>query len=308
MQDFTYLHVEEDILPPWQPYILTTGLEYFHTFITLVLESKASTGYSTMAAVVGRAGIGKSIAIRKYLQDLPQQPHTGLSQCIEIRIKSRSTTLSFAEDLLTRLGERLPRSRASSNKLADYAAHAILAYDIRLIIADEADNLNELGFEFIRYIYAKTGCSFIPVGLPKMLHVMDKHEQFSSRTRPCLHFPSPTEEEVLTIILPQLIFPRWEFDPTSEEDRSLGRNIWRHAHSSFRDLRVILQYASQVATYQQHKRITERTLEATYQFLRAPQSTQYEESPPQETQTDYEQQSYKRQAQKRKKKTGEEKS
>ena len=49
------------------------------------------------------------------------------------------------------------------------AAAAIERNDLKLIIVDEADRLNEDGFEVLRHLFDKTGCPILLVDLPSIL-------------------------------------------------------------------------------------------------------------------------------------------
>jgi hypothetical protein len=77
--------------------------------------------------------------------------------------------------------------------------------------------------------------------------MLEHHEKLSSRIGPAQDFLPPSDEEMLTIVLPRLVFPRWTYDPGCPEDYAMGKDLWSHARPSFRKLRVILQIASQVA-------------------------------------------------------------
>ncbi len=49
------------------------------------------------------------------------------------------------------------------------AAAAIERNDLKLIIVDEADRLNEDSFEVLRHLFDKTGCPILLVDLPSIL-------------------------------------------------------------------------------------------------------------------------------------------
>lgn len=49
------------------------------------------------------------------------------------------------------------------------AAAAIERNDLKLIIVDEANRLNETGFEVLRHLFDKTGCPILLVDLPSIL-------------------------------------------------------------------------------------------------------------------------------------------
>jgi hypothetical protein len=56
---------------------------------------------------------------------------------------------------------------------------------------------------------------------------------------------------VFSTILPQLIFPHWEFSASSEADLVMGMELWNLTKPSFRNLRKVLQYASILAEIQE---------------------------------------------------------
>ena len=53
--------------------------------------------------------------------------------------------------------------------IAASAAAAIERNDLKLIIVDEADRLNEDSFEVLRHLFDKTGCPILLVDLPSIL-------------------------------------------------------------------------------------------------------------------------------------------
>jgi hypothetical protein len=109
--------------------------------------------------------------------------------------------------------------------LALEAAVAIMNNDLKILFVDEADLLNVDGFEFLRYIFNKTGCPIVVVGLRQILQVIREYEKFGSRVGPHIEFRPPDEEEVLTKILPQLLVPHWKFDLSSRrQDDKANKN------------------------------------------------------------------------------------
>src|SRR6266566_123992 len=151
------MHFDEDRLPPGQPTILTSSLEQFQLFTEMIMLSKEKTGYSSMGVVTGLSGVGKTIAIQTFLNCLESRPHTGLPAGIEIKVTPGSTPRQLMENLLKRLGEK-PRGHTTNRyKIADEASEVILNNDLKILFVDEADLLNVDGFEFLRYIFNKTG-------------------------------------------------------------------------------------------------------------------------------------------------------
>ncbi len=330
--DDLYDDFEEDCLPAGQKTIMTQNIIKFDMCARKVIEAKEQTGYGLMGIVTAKSGWGKSIAIRHFLKNVSRRPHTGLPTCIGIRVKPQANPRVLLADLYKRLGERAPR-RLTRFNIADEAAEIIRATDLRGIFTDESDQLAADGLEFLRYVYDKTGCSVIIVGLPRIMTVIERFEQLDGRIGYELDFLPPTVDEVLDTILPELIVPHWIYDRTSEADRKMGQVLWTHARSSFRELRMLLvrasQFAVEISETPEEARITPDILQLVYARRSRRQislSNQQEEKaqpdPPQpdmaetqsdqtETQTDppqtnYEAESKQRHdAKKKKKKSGE---
>jgi hypothetical protein len=265
--DDVNLGFDEDLLPPGQEPILTRNVKKFKLFVRLLIESKQKTGYTAMGVATGRIGVGKTIAILNYLNSLGPRPHTGLPACIGMRVKPDSNPKTLLEDLYALLGEKEPKlNRLNRHKIADEAAKAIIAWDVKLIFFDEADLLGADGFEFLRYIFGKTGCPIVIVGLPRIKHVIKRHGLFGSRVGLPFRFLPPSEQEVLDTILPKLVIPRWVYDSACEADRAMGQELWKKASPSFRELRMFLQFASMLAEKTKAPRITPKVLRKTYQL------------------------------------------
>jgi hypothetical protein len=63
-------------------------------------------------------------------------------------------------------------------------------------------------------------------------------------------------DEVLKVVLPELVFPFWTFDPNNEDDRIMGIEIWRKVHPSLRKMRNLLETASTIAKVKKAPKIT----------------------------------------------------
>lgn len=296
------LGFDEDRLPPGQQPIVTTSIKEFQIFVDFLMQSKYKNGYSTMGAVTGLSGIGKTIAIQSFLNAQEPRPYIGLPACIVIKVTPGSTPKALLEKLLVALGER-PRGVSSNRyKIADEAAEAIVNNDVKVLFVDEADLLGVDCFEFLRYIFGKTGCPIVLVGLRQLWRVVNCHEKLANRIGLCHRFLAPDEKEVLETILPQMIIPRWHFDLSHEEDIVMGKVLWEWVKPSFRNLRTVLQYASQFAELQGKERITLDTLKLSYQMTPIPKRREAlaeegaaEELDEEEPQTAYEQKSILRQ-------------
>ena len=217
---------------------------------------------------------------------------------IQIKVTPKSTTRAFLETLLKGLGERPRRLPTNSFKIADEAAEAILNYDLKILFVDESDLLTVDGFEFLRYIFNKTGCPIVVVGLRQILRVIGEYEKFESRVGPHMPFQPPVEDEVFSTILPQLIFPHWEFSASSEADLVMGMELWNLTKPSFRNLRKVLQYASMLAEIQDKERISRDILMLSYQMMigqKHPGELLATEEEEEEAQTEFERESERRQ-------------
>ena len=300
---------DEDRLPPGQQPIVTNSLKEFLIFVDFIMQSKHKNGYSTMGVVTGLSGIGKTIAIQAYLNGQEPRPHIGLPPCIVIKVTPGSTPKALLEKLLVALGER-PRGLSTNRyKIADEAAEAIVNNDVKVLFVDEADLLSIDCFEFLRYIFGKTGCPIVIVGLRQIWRVVNRYEKFANRVGLCHNFLPPDEKEVLETILPQMILPRWHFDLSYEKDIVMGQALWSWVQPSFRNLRTVLQYASQFAELQGKEHITLDTLKLSYQMTPIPKRREAlaegeasDEEDKGEAQTEYEDKSVLRQQAKAEKK------
>jgi len=140
--------------------------------------------------------------------------------------------------------------------------------DLRGIFTDESNQLGADGLEFLRYVYDKSGCPLIIVALPDILNVIERYTTLHDRIGHELQFLPSTEEEVLNTILPELIIPRWVYDPANEADRKMGQELWAHARFSFRRLRTLIakasQFAEELAETPDEARITPDILQLAY--------------------------------------------
>lgn len=136
------------------------------------------------------------------------------------------------------------------------------------------------------------------VGLRQILRVIEVYEKFESRIGPHIEFHPPSDDEVFSTILPQLIIPRWKFDPSSEADIAMGMELWGRTKPSFRNLRKVLQYASLLAELHQKERISRNILKQSCQIMinqKFHGEPLQAEEPEEEPQTDFERESERRQ-------------
>jgi len=252
----------DDELPDGQLPIKTSNVGRFNSLIRMITDTNRK--YATMSAATGGAGLGKTTAIQQYLNNEKPREHTGLPASVRIKVKPNSTAKALANDIVTGVCDR-PRGR-NVYEVADEAAEAIERNDLKLLIVDEADRLNEDSFEVLRHIFDRTGCPIVVVGLPAILRVIETHNKFSSRIDLRMTFEPPAWDEFSTLILPQLVFPHWRFDPDDQHDLVMGRHIWKIVNPSFRKLRNLLQTASQIAEFTGKDWITRELVDAAFEL------------------------------------------
>jgi DNA transposition AAA+ family ATPase len=253
----------EDHLPDGQKPIQTTNVKRSKRFIGLLTDPERRS--PTMGLITGLPGMGKTIAAQDYLNSLAPNAHTALPIAIKITVMPRSTPRALAKTIMDGLQEK-PRGN-NIYEIADEAAAAIVRNDRKLIIVDEADRLNEDSFEVLRHIFDKTGCPIVLVGLPSILRVVDRHDKFSSRVGLRMQFKPLGLEEVLTVVLPELVFPCWVYNPKNAEDRLLGTSIWSRVNPSLRKLANLLDLASQTARAMESPTITQVCIDEAFQWL-----------------------------------------
>ena len=93
-------------------------------------------------------------------------------------------------------------------------------------------------------------------------------------------------EEVLDVILPQLVFPCWNYQPELPADRQLGETIWHKVNPSLRNLATLLATASQMATDEQIASITGDLIDEAYVWMMTQQEQYYTDTPPPSAETE----------------------
>lgn len=237
----TYEVQRPEGLPPHQPPIETSSVTRLRQNLRLLLDVKKTTGYPMMALIVSWPGYGKTIAVYAFCNNLAEQSQSTKPRAIPFRIQDDPTPRSIAESLLLAYGERADDSRY---KLMAKIREIVPAANTDLLIADEADHLNAKTFETLRYIFDETGVSVAVIGQPTLYGIVRQHKKFMSRIGLIQKFEPLTEAEILSTVLPNLIFPQWQFDPDNEAHQQLGKYIWGIVKPSFRDLRDLLSRAS----------------------------------------------------------------
>jgi DNA transposition AAA+ family ATPase len=272
----------EDHLPEGQPVIETKNVRRCRSFMRLITDPRRRS--PTMGVITGLAGVGKTIATQYYLDSLAPHAQTALPTAIKVKVMPRSTPRALAKTILDSL---LEKSRGSNiYEIADEAAEAIERNYISLLVVDEADRLNEDSFEVLRHLFDKTGCRIVLVGLPNILSVIERHQKFSSRVGLRMPFVPLELKEVLEVILPQLVFPCWNYNPELPSDRQLGETIWHKVNPSLRNLTTLLATASQMATDEQFPSITSDLIDEAYVWMMTQQEQYYADVPKPPTETE----------------------
>ena len=273
----------EDHLPEGQPVIETKNVKRCRSFMRLITDPRRRS--PTMGVITGLAGVGKTIALQYYLDSLAPHAQTALPVAVKVKVRTRSSPRALAINILESLQEQV-RGR-NIYEIADEAAAALERNYIRLLAVDEADRLNDDSFEVLRHLFDKTGCCIVLVGLPNILSVIERHQKFSSRVGLRMPFVTLELKEVLEVILPQLVFPCWNYHPELPTDRQLGETIWHKVNPSLRNLTTLLATASQMATDEQISSITGDLIDEAYIWMMT-QQEQYSAdapNPPTETET-----------------------
>jgi type II secretory pathway predicted ATPase ExeA len=240
--------------PNMQPIIKTSSIKRFRN-LTILLQDDTKQ-YSTMAAVTGTAGIGKTVAVSSIMASFnTAQAHTGLPPIAMITLQPRPTPRSIAAEIARTMQQREP-GRKTTYEISRDVATLIERNDIKLLIVDESDRLDEHGFDLLRSIFDTTNCPILLTGLPSLLKVISRYEKFESRVGIKMMFEPLKQDEVLNEFLPGLVFPGWRYDPESVADREVGIFIWERVGPSLRKLRNILQLASQTCVACKAEKIT----------------------------------------------------
>ncbi len=247
-----------------QAFIQTSILRIFVDVAELLTETCCCKAIVGLA--VGAPGIGKSASLLCY-QELLARKEIPV-KAISIRVSPCPTPSSLIGQLSDALGEPILAMRTAS-RLNDIAAAARLQ-DLRLMMLDESDRLNDRCLDLLCSFLDMVRCNCLLVGLPSLLQRCQKHEWLRSRVGMCVKFTPLSFEEVLYRVLPALTFPGWEFDPTREADCLLAELLWEGVSPSLRRLLIVLGNASTLAHMQHEPRITDSYIQQALQLLPSP--------------------------------------
>ena len=278
MQDIYQEIYKEDQLPEGQKTIETSNVKHLLTFVDLVIDTRRRR--PTIGVVIAWAGEGKTIAVQ-HCQNVIQARFQGvLPVTIKVKVPTRPTARKVLLVILQALGER-PKRRDNATLLAEEVSVAMRRYDLRLIILDEADRLNDESFEAVRDLRDRTGCPILLAGLPNLLQVIKRHDKFDSRTCLYMNFQPLPLQEMFDVVLPGLVYERWSFDGKNPTDREMGEDIWRKVRSNFRKLCSLIDTANIVALAQNQPKITLPLLQSVYTQFMAPEDWHYAHPPKQ---------------------------
>lgn len=281
----------ENQLADGQPLIETTNLKRTHMFLRLLMDPERPT--PTMGVITGLAGVGKTIATQEYIAHVAPNTQTTLPMAIKVTVRARSTPRALAKNVLDGLQEKAKGSNIY--EIGDDAAEAMDRNDLKLLLVDEADRLNEDSFEVLRHLFDKTGCPIVLVGLPTILSVINRHEKFRSRVGLRLSFVPLEEQEILTVVLPQLVIPRWVYCAENEDDQKMGKAIWKKVKPSLRNLTNLLSTASLFAKAYQSPAITAAHIQEAFVWVNTQKERQQtRQKTDKETQGTHEKESEKR--------------
>lgn len=267
----------EDQRPTSQDLIVTSNVTAFLKYIGVVRES--ARYHALMGLVTARSGSGKTSVVDWYTAQQSVRQDSELPEVVRITIPYRATGKQVAMEI----GQALADTFKARNiyDAQREAALSIQRNDVKLILVDEADSLNDDSFETLRAIYDSTGCSIVLVGLPKITAVIKSKEKFRTRMLPPLQFQPLGKDEIFQVVLPQMVFPRWQFQGDREVDQQLGDLIWKAARSNLRTIRTILGTASIFAGKLNIDAITPEIIEAAARLpITGPAEAWYESHEP----------------------------
>lgn len=223
--------------------IETSSVKDFKIFINLLMTRKPQ--YATMGAVTGNAGIGKTKAIQAFLNSRKALSHTGISDILTVTLFGTPTQRGVADAIADQMMEHITGKNATD--IAINIGDALDRNDIRLVIIDEADLMDEDGFELVRGIFDRTHRPILLVGLPGILDTIKRYEKFDSRVGLRQLFLPPDKTEFFDVILPAMPFDHWVYQKDEAESVSMGEYLYQKVGTSFRKLCYLLATADQIA-------------------------------------------------------------
>jgi hypothetical protein len=230
-----------------------------------------------MGIAVGASGIGKSVALQCYQEQLLREG--AFSKSLSIQVYPHLTPGSLITLLLGAFEDTINTRRYPSK--IDSLAEVMCHKNPHLVILDEADRLNDACFEMLCSLFDMTRCPLLLVGLPQLLPRIQRHPRMSDMVSLYLKFIPLSFEEVLYEVLPALVFPGWVFNPGQETDRLLAEQLWKYTTPSLRRLRDVLGTASTLAHMQHEPYVTHVCVQRAMHMVLPPldRTSSYERTP-----------------------------
>lgn len=216
-------------------------------FLTAVEAQSGESADRPFYLMVGPAGVGKTTALRAYLQ---QRQQTDDILLLEAFPKITATILF--EDVLRTLhwssahGSIVERTREAQDAL--HYSHTTL------IVLDQAEELPTALFDVA--LELAHVCPLVLMGREEALLPKLQHPYVWKNRQGMLRMTPLAEADILQRILPSLTLPRFVFDPTVDDDLTLGRALWKLTSPSLRDLHAIVKQAGEVAEASELERVT----------------------------------------------------
>ena len=146
----------------------------------------------TIALVIGRAGLGKTMALKKYAADHPD--------CIYIEVD----TAYSSRELLSELHEICGYTgKGHLNKLKKEIIKKLVGSG-RLLIIDQAEYLPDRALDLLRTIHDKAGIGIVFAGLPRLLAnirgIGGIHEQLYTRIGAAAELEKLEEQDIQALV------------------------------------------------------------------------------------------------------------
>lgn len=230
----------KSILPPEQSYIQTCILQQICISASFLVDQPRH--HTMIGIAVGEPGIGKSVALQ-YAQEQLALRDTP-PKIISLRVLPGTTVPT----LVRGIGHEIDDSAYTREwNIIESLTQRMSQHDVRLVILDEADRLNDACLDVVCSLVDAAHCSLLLVGLPTLFQRCLRQKQLVDRIGIYLNLRSLTFSDVLYSVLPAFVFLGWIFDPDQDEDRVLAEQLWTCAAPSLRQLHFLVSMASHIA-------------------------------------------------------------
>lgn len=257
---------EEQYLPANQRWLFTSSVEHFFMLADLLRQKESDA--LTMGIVSGAPGVGKSMAALMYQSQMEQEQQIS-PPCKIVRIPPSVTTRGLMDAIAPARGrEDKKNSSRTTYELFDQVVSMINQDHIRLLIFDEGEHLKHEHLKLLRMLADQTHCALLLIGLQSMLKSLPPSIVDHVGLRWTF---SPLEtEEVLHVVLPQLVFTGWVFDPHNDSDLAFGKELWEAVRPSLRRLYMVLSCASLLVQHQGEQLITAKMIHQAFRLMDRP--------------------------------------